>query len=512
MARFVQKTAQKNVTVNKEGAKAYKLTPFDELYTLVCTSILSDKYYTKASDDVERIRELVKKVKPIDVARLAIYARNEMYLRTIPLVLTVELAKVHSGDSIVSRMIPKVVRRADEIAELLAYYAMANGRKGTKRLDKLSKQVQKGLADAFLNFDEYGFAKYNRDQDVKLRDAMFLVHPKPTTDEQAMLFKKIAEDTLEVPYTWEVELSKLGQASYETPADKLAAKKAKWEELIDSGKLGYMALMRNLRNMLDVGVSKAHMEKVASILRDPARVARSKQLPFRFYNAYKVLKDNGHPSVSIFLEALNDAIWESVKNVDCIDDNDTVMVAFDSSGSMTWDMNTSTQLWEVGALLAVLLRKKCKSVTLGLFDTNLQIKQIPQNANVLDAVQSLAQYVRAGATNGYLVPEYMNAHAEYDYNKCFMFTDMQLWSTENRSYSGWGHDSRLPGEWEKYHKNHPDASLILADLAGHGTSPISLMRDKGVYLVAGWSDKIFKMIKALNDGSTVKAEIDKIEV
>jgi len=93
------------------------------------------------------------------VAQLAVYAREQMHLRTVPLVLAVELAKLHNGDNLVSWLVARVVQRADEITELLAYYQLANERKGTKKLGLLSKQMQKGLALAFNRFDEYQFAK-----------------------------------------------------------------------------------------------------------------------------------------------------------------------------------------------------------------------------------------------------------------------------------------------------------------------------------------------------------------
>jgi len=525
MARYAQKTTGTNKRVNKEGAIAYAMTPEMELYTLVCTSTLKDKFYTKADEDVQRIRKLVRKVNPLLVAKLAVYARTQMYLRTIPLVLAVELAKVHSENiqkgkkldypaDIVSRMIASVIRRADEIPELLGYYALANGRKGTKQLGKLSKQVQKGLGISFNRFDEYGFGKYNRDTVPSMRDALFLVHPRPKNDEQQALFQKIVDDNLETPYTWEVELSEVGQGKFDSPEEKEAAKRDKWEELIDSGKIGYMALLRNLRNFLDIGVSNDHIDKVAEILSDPERVAKSKQLPFRFYTAYKMLKDNANPNVGIFLDALNTAIWESVKNIDCVDENDTVMIAVDKSSSMTGRLTPSMMYCEVGLLLAVILRKKVKRVTLGFFGSDFVVSQMPKTENVLDAVDRLSKQLGGGATEGWLVPKYVRENPKYGYNKIFMFTDMQLWSVDNKiglGY-GWGYDSKLPGEWTKCKETFDGIQLYLIDLAGYGDSPVDIMSNKSVLMVAGWSDKIFKMIGQLSRGGTVLKELEKIEV
>ncbi|WP_233164837.1 TROVE domain-containing protein, partial [Pedobacter sp. ASV28] len=145
----------KKAVINHEYAKAYVMSPELELYTAVVTTGLNDSFYEAGNARLKRIKELILKCDVAFVARLAVYARNEMNLRSVPMVLSVELAKKVSGNSMVSRTIKKVVLRADEITELLAYYQIANNRTETKKLNKLSKQVQKGLVGSFNRFDEY---------------------------------------------------------------------------------------------------------------------------------------------------------------------------------------------------------------------------------------------------------------------------------------------------------------------------------------------------------------------
>ena len=157
--KFNLKMFNRNKTVNYENAVAYKMDAKAELYAAVVTTSLSDKFYEGADARMQNIRNLMTKVDAEYTAKLAVYAREKMYLRSVPLVLAVEMAKLNSGKSVVSKTVNKVVKRADEITELLAYYQMANGRKDVKKLNKLSKQVQKGLAEAFNKFDEYQFSK-----------------------------------------------------------------------------------------------------------------------------------------------------------------------------------------------------------------------------------------------------------------------------------------------------------------------------------------------------------------
>ncbi|XP_039206037.1 telomerase protein component 1 isoform X2 [Crotalus tigris] len=84
---------------------------------------------------------------------------------------------------------------------------------------------------------------------------------------------------LPLPQTWDRELSHRGN------------KAAVWEELIDSGKLPFMAMLRNLRNILRSGVSERHHQRLFKRLEDKDSVIHSRQLPFRFLSAYKVIVD-----------------------------------------------------------------------------------------------------------------------------------------------------------------------------------------------------------------------------
>ena len=262
--RFNFFKAKETATANHEGALAWQLDAPAELYAAVVTASLQDNFYEKANDRLNRIKELIAQNDPVFVAKLAVYTRTHMHLRSVSLVLVAELARLHTGDSLVSRTIYRVISRADEITELLAFYQLSNQRQGLKKLNRLSKQLQKGIALAFNKFDAYQFAKYNRAAEVKLRDALFLVHPKAKDAAQQELFDKIVNNSLATPYTWETELSALGQVNFKTAEEKKLAFTQKWEELLDSGKLGYMAVLRNLRNILEANVSGDHIFRLCS--------------------------------------------------------------------------------------------------------------------------------------------------------------------------------------------------------------------------------------------------------
>ena len=284
------------LTTNYEGAKAWRMTPEWELYSTVVTMMgVEDKFYEGGESRVRRVADLVRKTPPEFVASLAVYTREKMHLRSVPLLLLVELARCHRGDSLVSRAVARTVQRVDEITELLMCYQWRTGRKDLK---KLSSQLRKGLSEAFNHFDEYQFAKYDRrNRKVTLRDALLLVHPKPKDDAQAALFMKILNDSLETPYTWETELSSLGKQHFQSLEEKDEAMKDAWQKLVASGRLGYMAMLRNLRNMCNLTIDAETMQKVCSTLSNPVEVQRSRQLPFRFLSAYLQLMNMKEPIV-----------------------------------------------------------------------------------------------------------------------------------------------------------------------------------------------------------------------
>jgi len=516
-----------NIVVNYEGEKAYALSPEMELYTAVVTWSLNDSFYEKDEARLVRLRKLIVQCNPEFVAKLAIYARTKMYMRSVPLVLLTELAKIHKGDDLVARATDKVINRADEITELLACYQQLNKRNGPKKLNRLSKQLQKGLSAAFNKFDEYQFAKYNRQTEIKLRDALFLVHPKAKDELQQLLFNKIAGNTLQTPYTWETELSTLGQLSFDSEEAKAEAFKAKWEELIDSGKLGYMAMLRNLRNIMEAGVSYQHIAKVCATLSSAEQVAKAKQFPFRYLSAYReilnieirpkersiaekvrgLFSKNNMGYTGEVLEALEKAVQASAANIKGFDYNTSVLVACDVSGSMQQPVSAKSKvlLYDIGLMLAMLLQSRCKNVQVGMFGDLWKTIMVPRN-NILGNVQEF--YRREGevgySTNGYLVIKDLLSNGVV-MDKVMLFTDCQLW---NSNSSG----EHIHPLWVQYKKRiAPNAKLYLFDLQGYGQAPLQVIAND-VYLLAGWSDKVFEVLDALDKGGSALTEINKIEL
>ena len=602
------------LTTNHEGALAWRMTPEWELYTTVVTTMgVEDKFYEGGEERVRRIADLVRKVEPEFVAQLAVYTREEMHLRSVPLLLLVELANCHQGDSLVSRTVGRTIQRADEITELLMCYLW---RTGKSDLSGLSCQLRKGLAEAFNKFDEYQFAKYNRmNRKVTLRDALALVHPKPKDDRQADIFRKIKSDTLETPVTWETELSAVGQRHFDSKEEKEEAKREVWRKLVQSRRIGYMATLRNLRNMLGLGMDDETMQMVCDYIADPEAVRKSKQLPFRFLSAFLELTESKnvhsftshklnklsslhkkvckvqkvvekmrqgyfpksvrvvkryypqddrciynltdafkklgfrpskmhssyrtkkwkyceHPSEKDMkflesqenhllslrntqrkdeevLQSLESAVCHTAENIPGFDENTRVLLASDTSGSMRARVsrNSSVMCYHIGLLLSMLMRHRCKNAVTGMFGSVWKAVDMSSERILQSTVDMLSREGEVGyATNGYKVIEWLiQEHREMD--KVMLFTDCQLWNSE-----GWCGDAHLAEYWDRYKREvAPHARLYIFDLAGYGQSPISMVRDD-VFCIAGWSDKVFDILAAVERGKSAIDEIRRIVV
>lgn len=301
------------------GAPAFPhTTPLQQLRRSVLSCLLwENSFYEDGKDIAERIEEAAEKVLAEDLAALAVEARSVFNLRHVPLLLLSSLAK--RGGPAVSDAIEKAIQRPDELAEFLAIY----WRKGKT---PLSKQVKKGLSKAFQKFDAYSLAKYNRDGAIKLRDVLFMVHAKPKDDAQAATWKKLVDGTLTPPDTWEVSLS------------AGASKKEVFERLIQESKLGYLALLRNLRNMVSAGVDDALIRDAILTRKGAGRV-----LPFRYVAAARAC-----PQME---PAIDQALSEAISDIKPLPGKTVVLV--DVSGSMDSRLSGRSDLNRIDAAAAL---------------------------------------------------------------------------------------------------------------------------------------------------------------
>jgi hypothetical protein len=338
MATVNKKTKKSHVYDDKRlaggsGPRAAKQDAEATLRRLVMTCLLWEKNaYCDGQEVVSNIKALVPQVP--NVGDIAVEARYGQKLRHVPLMIVREMARNHMPG--VAETLAKVCNRPDEMSEFVAMYWADNGKKRT-----LSAAIKRGLAKAFDKFDEYQLAKYNQlDQEVKLRDVLFLCHAKPTGDRHD-LYKRLIANELKTPDTWEVGMS---------AAKGVVEKRAVWERLIENKKLPAFAFLKNLRNMQEAGVSRNAMAQAF------ANCKVDMLLPIDFLKARKYAPD--------WTREIEDLMYRCAKTWPRLSGFSTLVI--DVSGSMAQSLSGKSEFtrMDAAAAMAVLAAECCDHVSI----------------------------------------------------------------------------------------------------------------------------------------------------
>lgn len=484
-------TARDNIgpkmQVNAAGAPAFIDNPLDALYKQVASSLWSgDGYYEKHQDWLARLQANIGAAMQIDPEypfRLAAFARSRtgLKLRTTPLALYAEASALSGGTGFAREYGPKIMLRADEPAEIIAYWKAHKG-------GMVPHGIRKGMDIALRAFDEYQLAKYRKGT-VSLRDVLRIVRPKPVGEDDSRLWKRALTDELATPYTWEVEISS---------AHGEAEKRDAWNKLIGSGKLGTFAIVRNIRNIANAGADiEGALEQITE-----ERVQKSGILPFQWYKAWKAISEAHGPELAkVMMDALEASLgavkrWPGVTVIVC-----------DNSGSMSSvEQTRGMSNAEIANLMGAMSVRFCDNAIAATFGDSVASAPVKVDQTILQNKDAIDRTGRTTghSTNAWLVFKSLTEERIH-IDRLLLFSDMQCWDTGG----GWssmgymGHS--LQSEFETYRKVlNPNIRLYTINLATQDNTT-QFIEDAAVMLLAGFSESIFAFISALEDSnSTIK--------
>ncbi|WP_116952402.1 TROVE domain-containing protein [Jiangella endophytica] len=436
--------ALRNVrTRTHEGAPAYVRDVKSELFLLAVTNLAGeDTFYESAADRDERFRDLVHAATSEDpewVTRLVPWLRDTANLRSAPVVAAVEY--VHAGGPFGRRVVDSALQRADEPAEVLAYYTSRYGR-------ALPQPIKRGVADAARRlYTERAALKYDGvSRAWRMADVLELCHVRPRDEAQSALFRWLldrrhgraatatATATARLPVvTAHTALQAIppGERRQHLDADTLAAAGVTWESLAGwlGGPLGrtaweaiipstgYMALLRNLRNFDHAGVSDAVAERVAAKLADPGEVRRSRQFPFRFVAAYR-----NAPSLR-WAYALDRALEAATANVPALAGRTLVLVDTSASMRRALSARSSMSAIEAAAVFGVALAKRGNDVDLYGFADGVFAHRVPPAASLLTEVGRLCGRVGEAGHGTRIAESLRTTYRAHD--RVVIVTDLQ---------------------------------------------------------------------------------------
>ena len=471
----------KTKTINLAGGEAYSQTNELALVSMLLTSFVNDQFYKSGNDTLKDLRSLIKKVDPEFAAKAAIYARDKFGMRSITHALAGVLTSELKGSELGKNFYDKVVVRVDDMTEIMSYYLM---HKTSKDNPKFPNSLKKGFAKAFDKFDAYQLAKYSgKNKDLKLVDLVNIVHPVPT-DRNKTALELLVKGDLKNTETWEAKLSQAGQVA-ENEEDLSQLKSDAWTDLITSRKIGYFALLRNLRNILNQAPNA--VPAACELLVDEKMISKSRVLPFRFATAYEEISKMGSSKgVRDVLVAINQALEVSMCNVPKFD-GDTLVV-MDVSGSMSGRPSEIASLF--GAILA-----KANNADVLTFANRSDYKSY----NPMDSVMTIRNSFRysGGGTNFKSI--FTTANKKYD--RVVILSDMQ----------GWVGYTSPSAEFKQYKKTYDANPYVYSwDLAGLGTMQFP---ENNVFALAGFSDKVFDVMKMMEmDKKALFNEIKAIQL
>lgn len=489
---------------NFEGGESFTVDPKLELYKMVCSTLFGEpKFYEpnqkKADSSSNRIIQLAHQVAETDpefVLKLAYYARTKMNLRTTPTVLLFESSIDDNTKRFVREWSHHIIQRLDEPAEIIAMYQKAFGNVGDlSKEGSLPNCIKKGIADVLTSgrFKKYQFAKYTAetiDSVVKLKDVIKITHPKPVDDNMAKLFKDIIEGNLKIRSTWKAITSQKGST------------RESWAEAVDE--MPIMALVKNLRNVLDSNPTKETINKVKSKLVNAELIKKSKLFPFRFQTAYKYVQENSNKYAQDILDALQVAMDVSVANMTPIEGTTATLI--DVSGSMTGaPISTESKVYprDIATLFGAMSHIICERNHLVRFASWAELIRLSTRDGIITNANRIANSDCGGSTETWKAVELLTKN-KIEVDRIITFTDEIGY---NSAYTG----KQLVDALIHYRNVvNPKCYYYDVDLMGYGNAQVP-DGDPLSCLISGWSERIFDYINTFESSSTGPIEeIEKI--
>jgi hypothetical protein len=505
-------------TTTYEGGAAFSRDTRSDLVLLAVTNMVGEStFYESAGDRDSRFAHLVRAVAIEDpkwTAAFIGWLRNGANMRSASLVAAAEAVKgrlntgLH-GDN--RAIVAAALQRPDEPGEFLAYWTSRYGR-------ALPKPVKRGVADAVQRlYNERALLKYDTDsKGYRFADVLELTHASPAADKawQGELFKL----AIDRRHNRGVDPERLGNLTtiaaniklrddaYVDPAvlldaDRLKAAGMTWEDVLSlagsklpkaklweaiAPSMGIMALIRNLRNMDEAGVSDEAAAAIAARISDPEQIAKSRQFPYRFLSAYRAA-----PSLR-WGHALDKALTASCANVPKLPGRTLVLVDTSASMRNLVSGKSTVSHIDIGALFAVVLAHRGASVDLAGYADGVFAHPLTKGGSVLRDIEAFCRRVGEVGHGTQTVAALQRSYNGHD--RVVIISDMQAFRHSGYGYGGYGYGG--PSVSDAIPANVP---MFGVDTTGYSKATIDTSKPNR-FEIGGWSDKLFTMMDLLSRG------------
>ena len=474
MSKF-NKTVKTEKVASYEGGEVFEKNPVEDWINFLMSSYLEDQFYESVFDQMNRYMDLTREVAEKYgwefVAKAAFFSRQELGMRSI----SEFTAAILNGQKFDNKraFFRNYLHRPDGASEVFAAIDMLG--------DKRSHALVRGAGDYLSSLKDYQMGKYKmKGKEYNMYDLINITHAHSAT------IDRYKAGTLETPDTWETAIS--GSKSDEE-------KSQNWQRLVEESKLGYLALIRNLRNIVNSSPDADWIEKyLVPQIENEAAIKKSLVFPYQIYCSWK---NYGIRNFSIDA-ALDRAFRIACGNMPKMDGRTVIIL--DVSGSMENKLSSNSQLTlkEVGAVYAAAMFVNCNADFIKFGNEAKKLK-----LNKLDSIFNLVEKMYANDNCGYgtdIVPAFRLMNEKYD--RIFLVSDMQIMS---KNGSGWYWGNRSDGvetynEYCKTYKCH--SHMYSFDLANYSTQ-VENPNNPRIHLLTALNDTLFKMLPYIENGNSL---------
>ena len=476
MGQFNKKVQSSRKTTTYEGGEAYTKTLEDEWTNMLFSFMLQSGnhgYYRTVDEAQQRYIELteqmIEKRGAFFIGKAAVFSRNVLGMRTISELTAAMLNKYQFQTK--RQFYANYFRRPDGVGEVFAAIDSLG--------DKRSHALVRGVADYLSSLNAYQVGKYPmRNHAYTMHDIINICHPK---SEVIDLYQK---GQLPAPDTWESAIhSKHGEE-----------RENEWKRLVEEKLLGYMALVRNLRAILNCSFVTIPWikEHLVPQITNEAAIKKSLIFPYQIYTAYKMLRN----ALPFEVEgALVRAFEISIQNMPEMPGKS--LVVLDVSGSMDAPLskNNALSIKEACAVYAAVMyssdKFNCDFIKFGNHAT--YFKNTAKNINIFSLIKRMAD--NDGMGYGTEIASVFHTIDKH-YDRIFLFSDMQVMDMAPGS---WYFDDPTPAHtlFDNYKETYGDSKIYSFDLGNYRTQVVSDRSDL-VYITA-LNDTVFKIIEMMED-------------
>jgi len=501
-----------DAVLNHEGGLAFSRDVRTTLANMAACCLVNERAFY--GDTTGKVRVLIHRAAntfPEWTVKLAVFLREQLHLRSISQLVLAHAAMVDAARPFVAKGFERVAIRPDDMIEIAALlkdstHGLANA---------LPAVIRRAIGTKLNRLSEFHAIKYRKARQFGLKHVVRLCHPRPASPRQSTLFRYILDRTTWLPMSQQerdalpmvdaFEALRRGDACDAALLDRCIEARLPWEMVVPhfgstrkvwskvAFTLPIMALVRNLRNLHEVGSLKDRAVRghVRTQLTDPEIIRRSRQLPFRWLAAYRVM-EGLDPEVARWLET---AMELSVANLPRLPG--VTAIACDNSGSMHSPISSRSEIQaiDIGSVLGAVADTMCEQNLLFTFGTTINLLQFHRPGRILSRARQIATDYVGYATHAYKVLKVL-LHLRIPVDRILFFTDMQIYGAG----SCWSADEDFTCLLGRYRQEvAPNARTYIFNLQPdeHFMTPAD---QHGVTTFSGWNADLLSYVATDSDG------------